>query len=130
MTASFSTSVFPKKIGDSVGFLKIPVSSFLPFQIISVGSEILVERTNLPELDQDDYYWHQLVGLQVSNLSNQCLGEVDYLLETGSNDVLVVKPTANSIDDSERLVPYLYGQTVKGVDLDKQSILVDWDSDF
>jgi 16S rRNA processing protein RimM len=51
---------------------------------------------------------------------------VDYLIETGANDVLVVKPSAGSIDDRERLIPYLPGDVVTAVDLGRGVIEVDW----
>ena len=54
------------------------------------------------------------------------LGTVDYLIETGANDVLVVKPSTDSIDDRERLIPYLPGDVVTRVDLDRAVIEVDW----
>ena len=54
------------------------------------------------------------------------LGSVDYLIETGANDVLVVKPSAGSIDDRERLIPYLPGDVVTAVDLGRGVIEVEW----
>ena len=54
------------------------------------------------------------------------LGKVDYLIETGANDVLVVKACAGSVDNRERLIPYLPGQTVRRVDTDEALIEVDW----
>ncbi len=57
-------------------------------------------------------------------LSGELLGTVDHLVETGANDVLVVK------GDRERLVPFISGQVVVGVDLAAGEIRVDWDKDF
>ena len=54
------------------------------------------------------------------------LGTVDYLIETGANDVLVVKASPDSIDDTERLIPYLVGDVVTRVDLEQALIEVDW----
>lgn len=94
-------------------------------------SEILVVADTLPSLGADEFYWHQLEGLQVVNESdnNVLLGVVDHLLETGSNDVLVVKPCAGSIDQRERLLPYR-PEVVLGVDLAAKTIAVDWQTDF
>ena len=58
------------------------------------------------------------------------LGKVDHLLETGSNDVMVVKPCTGSVDQRERLLPYLPGQFVIQVDLETKVIQVDWDAEF
>lgn len=54
--------------------------------------EICIPRSELPSLTGEDYYWFQLQGLTVINQLGQVLGRVDHLLETGANDVLVVKP--------------------------------------
>ena len=94
------------------------------------GCEIRMPKGALPELEEGDYYWHQLEGLRVITTENLVLGSVDYLLETGANDVLVVKATPESVDDVERLIPYLVGQVVKEVNLSDGILLVDWDPDF
>ncbi|MCK5881406.1 MAG: ribosome maturation factor RimM [Sinobacterium sp.] len=93
-------------------------------------AQLLVPIEILKDLDDDEFYWHQLEGLQVkSAVTQQLLGKVDYLLETGSNDVLVIKPTADSFDDRERLIPYL-PDVVLNVDLKSSMVEVDWDLDF
>lgn len=96
------------------------------------GAEILLPKTALPELDDaDDFYWHQLIGLKVVTLDGIVLGHVDNLFETGANDVLVVKGSPQQGDESrERLLPYLYGDVVREVDLDAGVMTVDWDPEF
>ncbi|KZY48919.1 ribosome maturation factor RimM [Oleiphilus sp. HI0117] len=99
------------------------------------GSLISVPREELPELPSGDYYWHQLQGLKVfasgSDVEEKVLlGRVDHLIETGSNDVLVVKKCKDSLDGRERLIPYLPDQVVLAVDLEAGSIEVDWDPEF
>jgi 16S rRNA processing protein RimM len=89
------------------------------------GWEILIDEKLLPEPEEDEYYWRDLIGLAVVNLENIHLGTVDYLLETGANDVLVVKD-----DDKERLIPFVQGQFVKSIDLHTRLITVDWDAEF
>jgi 16S rRNA processing protein RimM len=97
------------------------------------GLEIAVVGDCLPQLENGDFYWHQLQGLQVwcrgrdsEREERVLLGTVDYLLETGANDVLVVKACEGSIDDSERLIPYLPDDVVTRVDLEGAVIEVDW----
>ena len=93
------------------------------------GLEIAVPATELPTLDEGDYYWHQLQGLRVwcaTGGDRTLLGEVDYLIDTGANDVLVVRACSGSIDDRERLIPYLPGDVVTRVDLEQGMIEVDW----
>lgn len=93
------------------------------------GFEICVPREQLPELEEGEYYWHQLVGLKVINQQQQLLGKVSHLLETGANDVLVVRPCADSLDGRERLLPYT-DNCVLQVDLAQEMINVEWDADF
>lgn len=93
------------------------------------GFEICVSRNDFPELEEGEFYWYQLIGLQVINQDQQLLGRVDHLLETGANDVLVVKPCAGSLDGRERLLPYTE-QCVLAVDLAEGKISVEWDADF
>jgi len=93
------------------------------------GFEICVPRNLFPDLTDGEYYWYQLEGLKVIDHLGQLLGKIDHLLETGSNDVMVVKPCAGSLDDRERLLPYTE-QCVLAVDLAAGEMKVDWDADF
>ena len=88
------------------------------------GLEIGVERSQLPGLDPDEYYWSDLQGMQVITISGVSLGVVDHLFETGANDVLV------AVGERERCLPWLMGDVIKSVDLDERVIQVDWDPDF
>jgi 16S rRNA processing protein RimM len=93
------------------------------------GLEVVVPESALPSLSDGDYYWRDLQGLQVwcqEGSERVLLGTVDYLIETGANDVLVVAGCEGSIDKRERLIPYLPGDTVTGVDLESGVIEVDW----
>lgn len=98
-----------------------------------LGVKIAIECDQLPALEQGDYYWHQLIGLTVVSEyegNTTALGRVASLLETGANDVLVVKGDGDSLDTRERLVPYLPGSVVRSIDLEQGLITVDWDPDF
>lgn len=93
------------------------------------GLEIAVPATALPPLPAGDYYWRELQDLRVwchSAGGIVLLGVVDHLIETGANDVLVVRACDGSIDTRERLIPYLPGATVKRVDLGESLIEVEW----
>lgn len=94
------------------------------------GAEVLVPIEQFPQLPDGEYYWHQLEGLRVETVAGECLGEVHHLIETGANDVLVVRATAASIDQRERLVPYLPDQVVRSIDLATGLMVVDWDPEF
>lgn len=99
-----------------------------------VGCDVAVVATQLPLLSEGEYYWRQLEGLQVivdhPQRGRLILGRVDHLLETGANDVLVVRGDENSIDRRERLIPYLPEQVVFEINLAAQTMRVDWDPDF
>ena len=89
-----------------------------------VGCSIYVNLSQLPALKDDEYYWSDLVGLNVKTSSGIPLGVVDSLLETGANDVLIVK------GDRERAIPFLQGSTILDIDLETRLMTVDWDADF
>lgn len=86
--------------------------------------DIAIEREQLPDTDQDEHYWTDLIGLAVVDLDGKALGVVDGFFETGSNDVMVVKR-----DQEEILIPYTSGTNgvIKHVDLDNKTIKVDWE---
>jgi len=88
------------------------------------GTDIGIYRSQLPPVEADEYYWSDLIGLQVITRGERLLGVVDQLFETGANDVMVVK------GEQEYLVPFITGQVVESVDLETRIIRVDWDPDF
>ena len=83
-----------------------------------VGSEIFIDKQDLPELEEGTYYWFDLIGLAVWTTDNQMIGHVDAIIETGSNDVYVVKH-----NDCETLVPALES-VVLAIDLTQQTMRV------
>lgn len=87
--------------------------------------EIYIDREQLPPLSDDEYYWVDLIGLQVFNREEEKLGEVVHLFSTGSNDVLIVKDDTGK----ERYIPYLQN-VILNVDLAKKKLTVDWDATF
>lgn len=89
-----------------------------------VGSKIYIWPEQLPGLEQDEYYWSDLIGMQVESLQAETLGAVDDMLETGANDVMVVK------GDRERLIPFVIDDIVREVDLAGRRIIVDWQADY
>ena len=58
------------------------------------GKQIAVPRAQLPEPEENEYYWSDLIGLHVKNLQGVDFGVIEDVFETGANDVLVVKNTA------------------------------------
>jgi 16S rRNA processing protein RimM len=82
-------------------------------------------REALPETDEDEYYWADLIGLDVINAAEERLGKVVGLLETGAHDVLRVVGD----DEVERLLPFV-AAVVLTVDKEARLIRVEWGSDW
>ncbi|MDF2691433.1 MAG: rRNA processing protein RimM [Gammaproteobacteria bacterium] len=87
-----------------------------------VNAELAVPRKELSE-PESGFYWADLEGLKVINTEGVELGVVDHILETGANDVLVLK------GDKQRLIPYVK-HVIQKVDLAEALIIVDWDADY
>ena len=96
------------------------------------GHSIEIPESSLPGLNDGEFYWRDLVGCRVElsvDNENLSLGCVDHLIETGANDVLVVRPTEDSIDDRERLIPWLEDDVIVAVEIESQRICVRWHPD-
>ena len=87
------------------------------------GASVAIDRTQLPQLDADEFYWTDLEGLDVVNTSGTLLGRVISLMETGANDVLVVS------NGKETLIPSL-PDVIRSVDLQVGRIVADWEPDY
>lgn len=93
-----------------------------------LGAVIAVNQEQLPDLSEDEFYWHQLVGMRVlTNYDDRItdLGKVVELIETGSNDVLVVRSP-----EKEHLIPWILDEYVLDVDLSEKTMKVHWDPEF
>ncbi len=93
------------------------------------GFEIRIPANSFPAPEDGDFYWRDLVGLAVwccEDDKRVLLGTVDRLLETGANDVLVVVPTAISVDDKEHLIPWIPDSVIVEVDVQGGKIEVNW----
>ncbi len=89
-----------------------------------MGWNIYIDHNQLSAPEKGEYYWADLVGLDVENMEGIQLGKVESLFETGANNVILIS------GERERAIPFLQGQTVKSIDLETGKILVDWDADF
>ena len=88
-----------------------------------IGATIAIRDEQLPELDDGEYYWHQLEGLSVINESGEEFGIVEKMMETGANDVLVIRGR------QQLLIPYT-SSTIINVDLLERQIRVNWELDY
>ena len=84
-----------------------------------IGAELFIPETELPELDEDTYYWFELIGIEVYTTEDEYLGRIESIFPTGSNDVYVVKD-----EQKETLVPAL-DSVVIDIDLEHKRMRVD-----
>ena len=84
-----------------------------------IGSELYIEKTELPALAAGTYYWFDLIGLNVYTSDDRYLGRLDSIIETGANDVYVVKDKGK-----ETLIPALES-IVRSIDIDSGIIRVE-----
>lgn len=93
------------------------------------GTSIWVSKDSFPELGDDEYYWSDLIGLVVINEEGETLGEIKEMFETGAHEIISVKPSADSIDNEARLIPW-HKEVVLSVDLEAKTMLVAWGADY
>jgi 16S rRNA processing protein RimM len=84
-----------------------------------VGTEVCLEKDELPPLPEGEYYWHELLGLSVLDSRGESLGVLSAIVPTGAHDVYVIKAHGREI-----LAPAT-AQVVKAIDLDKGIIIMD-----
>jgi 16S rRNA processing protein RimM len=116
-----------KEHGDSVVALPQDMSDRNAAESLR-GCRIFVPRSSFPTLPQDEYYWVDLIGLQVFNREGLALGEVTDLLSTGPQTVLVLQQTTDG-QATERMIPFV-SAFIDQVDLTQRRIIVDWQPDY
>jgi 16S rRNA processing protein RimM len=95
------------------------------------NTKLFIDYKNLPELPQNETYLHDLIGMIVIDQNlDEILGVVDGLNNYGADDCIIVKPSINSVDKQERLIPFIKDKFIKSVDKKKRVIKVDWQKDF
>lgn len=109
------------------------------------GATVQVSRADFPELPEDEYYWTDLIGMDVVNLQGEALGKVTDMMHNGAQSILRITPatapavpSAEAFDDAtaasgakvpERLVPFV-DQFVRTVDQQARLITLDWGLDY
>ncbi|WP_416548013.1 ribosome maturation factor RimM [Limnohabitans sp. DCL3] len=95
------------------------------------GARIFVPRSSFPAAAEGEYYWVDLIGLQVVNREGIDLGQVRELMSTGPQTVLVLEaaPASEGGKSIERMIPFV-DAFVDGVDLSGKRITVDWQPDY
>ena len=95
------------------------------------GMEVSISADELPAIAEDEFYWRDLIGMQVKNKQGYDMGVVEQIMPTPANDVLVVKANSNdAFGKSERLIPFIQSENILNVDREQQLLQVDWPADF
>ena len=93
------------------------------------GARVFVPRSSFPTAAQDEYYWVDLIGLDVFNREGEAMGQVKELLSTGPQTVLVLTYTDTQAKETERMIPFV-AAFIDAVDLPGRRITVDWQADY
>ena len=83
------------------------------------NKEIFIKSKDLPKLKDNEFYWKDLIGMEVRQIDGTVIGVVVEIIETGSDDVLVVEK-----NNKKELIPFNFGEIIKEVS--DNSIIVDW----
>lgn len=79
-----------------------------------------VAETDLAELDEGEYYYHEIIGCMVYTMEDEELGKIKEILSPGANDVWVVQ----RFGKKDLLIPYIE-EIVKKIDVDQKRITID-----
>jgi len=96
------------------------------------GAAVSIPRSEFPQLPEDEFYWSDLIGLEVVNLQGDALGTVTDMMHNGAQSILRIAPVPDaSVDEKspERLVPFV-DRFIKTVDQTAKKITVDWGLDY
>ena len=95
------------------------------------GAAVSIPRSQFPELPADEFYWSDLIGLDVVNLQGEALGSVTDMMHNGAQSILRITPVpVDGVEKApERLIPFV-DQFVKSVDQATRVISVDWGLDY
>ena len=93
--------------------------------------KLFINKSELPSLEKDEFYWHDLIGMHVLDCNNNDeLGEVAEISNYGSNDLLEISPSGSSVDSKKRQIPFVKKIFIIEIDQENKKILVDWPKDF
>jgi len=89
-----------------------------------IDTEIAINREQLLPLPKDNYYWSDLMMMDVYDQTEKKIGKVVEILETGANDVLVVE------GENRMLIPFIVGQVIRKVDMKHRKIFIEWNPEY
>lgn len=95
------------------------------------GATVRIRRSHFPVLDENEFYWVDLIGLSVENVQGEALGKVEDLIDNGAHPILRVVASVAAVGEKPRewLIPFV-DAFVKTVDQQAKKITVDWGLDY
>ncbi len=94
------------------------------------GARVFIPRSSFPTAGEDEFYWVDLIGLDVVNRDGERLGRIAGLIDTGPHSVMRVQADGvPATPQSERLIPFVAAY-VDSVSLEQRLVTVDWGLDF
>jgi 16S rRNA processing protein RimM len=94
------------------------------------GATVQIRRAHFPPLDDNEFYWVDLIGYRVQNLAGETLGEVAGLIDNGAHPILrVAVPAQDAAKPQELLIPFV-DRFVTTVDQQAKLMIVDWEMDY
>lgn len=96
-----------------------------------IGASVKIRRSHFPPLSNNEFYWVDLIGLDVENFQGQCMGVVRDLIDNGAHPILLVglPPIDPAKKSRQFLIPFV-DQFIKAVDQSAKKIIVDWGLDY
>lgn len=88
------------------------------------GIELATTRSQLPKLPENEFYWHDLIGLDVYTKEHVLLGSITNILSNAAHPLLEIE------GEKQHLVPLLFDKFIIEVDLSKNKVIADWDPEF
>ena len=125
-------SIAESKIHNDVLAVKLKSIDDRDAALTCKGKQVAVRRESLPKAGENEYYWSDLIGLNVKNQQEIDFGLITDVFATGANDVIEIngdKSPVRQIAERERLIPFT-PQVIITVDLSAKTMLVDWDAEF
>ncbi|MDQ1237684.1 MAG: ribosome maturation factor RimM [Wigglesworthia glossinidia] len=119
-----------KKFSSKLFIVKIETIHNRSMAHLITNLNIMLFKNQLPKLEKDEYYLHEIIGLQVFNIKNIKLGEIIGCIQTKCNDILVIKSQKkNGLKFQEYLIPFIQNTIIKKINKNF-NIIVDWNPNF
>ena len=85
--------------------------------------DVFIKSSELPELKENQFYWKDLIDMEVESMGGEFFGKVIEIIEAGSTDVIVVKDKKKK----SILIPFIFGTYI--IEVKENKIYVNWEKD-